>query len=425
LRENTFDVVIVDVGLDSGDIATMLEVQRDYSPASPVIVTADFKHVHEAVEAIKLGAHNFIQKPYDVLDLHQRIIKAIEFKELELETQSLRGERPLIYKPENFICESREMRQVLHMVKKVAPTDATVVLTGETGTGKELVSGAIHYNSLRAKKAFVKVNCAALPPQLLESELFGHEKGAFTGADKLRIGRFEQARGGSILLDEIADVSLNLQVKLLRVLQEHKIERIGSNRSITLDVRIISATNKSLQREVENGRFRQDLFYRINVVNICVPPLRKRKGDIMPLARYFLAKFSREFGKQVHDFEPHTVQSLLSYSWPGNVRELRNVIERAVLMTEKEILTTEDLHLNHTTDQETAETVGKEGNELVRIPREGLSLKELEEDLIRQALRATHWVQKDAAKLLRISPRSLNYKIAKYGIKNPQWRKNA
>jgi DNA-binding NtrC family response regulator len=419
----SFDVITVDVGLEKGKIDSLLNVQRNCNPATPVIVTADFKHVHKAVQAIKQGAHNFIQKPYDVEDLHQRILKAIEFRELELEAQSLRGERELIYNPEDFISESKEMKQVLHMVKKVAPTDATVVLTGETGTGKELVSGAIHYNSLRSKKAFVKVNCAALPAQLLESELFGHEKGAFTGADKLRIGRFEQANGGSILLDEIADINIDLQVKLLRVLQEHKLERVGSSRSITLDVRVISATNKDLALQVEEGNFRSDLYYRLNVVNIWIPPLRDRTGDILPLARYFLAKFSGEFGKQVTDFDPEATRALLEYQWPGNVRELRNVIERAVLMAEGQVLTIEDL--NHG-ESPVPDSGGREGNSgFIRIPQGGMSLEELEEEVIREVLRKANWVQKDAARLLKISPRSLNYKIAKYGIKNPRWSKNS
>lgn len=489
IRTQLFDVIIIDVCGQNGNIAKLIDVQQTFNRNAPVLVTADFAHVHEAVRAVKMGAHNFVQKPYDSEDLLQKILKAIEFRRLELEAQCLRGERNLIYKPENFVSESPEMEKVLQMIRKVARTDSTVLLTGETGTGKELVSGAIHYNSDRADKAFVKVNCAALPTQLLESELFGHEKGAFTGADKLRIGRFEQANEGSILLDEIAELDFSTQVKLLRVLQEKVFERLGSNRPIKLNVRVMTATNRDLYTEVQENRFREDLYYRLNVVNIHIPPLRERRSDILPLARYFLTRFSGEMGKEVTNFDPDATREILNYSWPGNVRELRNTIERAVLMTDHQEISVEDLNLAQrpgsqsqtgaggpaarggsagaggpTGARESAGTGGpgsgaenpgrtpqqtewridrggtgtgsgtgssRPGSEappeevrFVRIPREGLSLKELEEDLIRQALEAAHYVQKDAAKLLRISPRALNYKIAKYGITNPHWHKN-
>ena len=475
IRLQLFDVIIIDVCGQNGNIAKLIDVQQTFNRNAPVLVTADFAHVHEAVKAVKMGAHNFVQKPYDTEDLYQKILKAIEFRQLELEAQSLRGERNLIYQPENFVSESPEMEKVLQMIRKVAQTDSTVLLTGETGTGKELVSGAIHYNSKRAQKAFVKVNCAALPTQLLESELFGHEKGAFTGADKLRIGRFEQANEGSILLDEIAELDFSTQVKLLRVLQERVFERLGSNRPIKLNVRVMTATNRDLYTEVQENRFREDLYYRLNVVNIHIPPLRERRGDILPLARYFLSRFSGEMGKDVTNFDPLATKEILNYSWPGNVRELRNTIERAVLMTDHSEISVEDLNLSQRPGSQVRPSPGQAGMEagramqaqappenrgnqggrsgqgmqgyaepppassahpssgpgnppgqvqFVRIPREGLSLKELEEDLIRQALEAAHYVQKDAAKLLRISPRALNYKIAKYGITNPHWHKN-
>jgi len=427
LRTELFDVIVADVGTSKGKISSLLKDQQIYNPMTPVIVSAEFKNAHDAVNAIKMGAHNFIHKPYDVEDLHQRIIKAIEFHQLDLEAQSLRGERELIYRPEDFVSESPEMDTVLHMVKKVAASDVSVILTGETGTGKELISGAIHYNSRRAKKAFVKVNCAALPVQLLESELFGHERGAFTGAERTRIGRFEQASGGSILLDEISEMDISIQVKLLRVLQEREVERLGSNRTIKLDVRVMTATNKNLPDEIEAGRFRNDLYYRLNVINIHIPPLRERKSDILPLARFFLVKFSRDLGKSVRDFDQETLRTLMDYQWPGNVRELRNTIERAVLLSDGDTIGISDLNIRSAEAANTISTEGlvdSDGIKFIRIPRDGLSLKELEEDLIRQALNATHYVQKDAARLLRISPRVLNYKIAKYGITNPHWSKN-
>jgi len=449
IQKQLFDAIVTDVSGQNGTIVKLMECRQTFNRNAPLIVTADFSHVQEAVKAIKLGAHNFIQKPYDVEDLYQRVLKALEFRQLEMEAQSLRGERDLIYKPENFVSESPEMEKVFSMVDKVAKTDSTVLLTGETGTGKELISGAIHYNSNRADKAFVKVNCAALPVQLLESELFGHEKGAFTGADKVRIGRFEQANEGSILLDEIAEMEISTQVKLLRVLQERVFERLGSNREIKLDVRVITATNRDLLTEVQENRFRQDLYYRLNVVNINIPPLRERKNDIIPLARYFLTKFNGEFGKTIEKFDGAALNQLLKYTWPGNVRELRNTIERAVLMSERSVIGLQDLNLtpvdeNGANAQTGAQSGGQAGAsaeapqneayedantsggkvEFVRVPPEGLSLKELEEDLIRQALQAAHYVQKDAARLLGITPRALNYKIAKYGIKNPHWHKN-
>ena len=417
LQEELLDAIVCNVLLPDGTIDSVLKAQENYNRNAPVIVIADFKNAQKAVQAVKNGAYSFLKRPYYADDLLVKIEKAIEFKRLELENQNLRGERDLIYHTEDFICESPKMRKVLDLVKKVAPTDSTVMLLGETGTGKELVSGSIHYNSKRADKAFVKVNCAALPMSLFESELFGHEKGAFTGADKMRIGRFEQANGGSILLDEITELNLETQVKLLRVIQEKEFERLGSSRPIKLDVRFISASNRNLSEEIEQGRFRKDLFYRLNVFSINIPPLRNRAEDIIPLAKHFLSKFAGEFNKPVIDFGPDAEELLRVHSWPGNVRELQNVIERAVLLAENHIITAEELYFENHPEEEPFR--------FVKIPREGLSLTELEEDLIRQALRATNYVQKDAAKLLKMSPRTLNYKIGKYGIVNPNWPKNS
>jgi len=419
MQGELFDAVVCNVALRDGSIDDILEERARSNQKAPVIVTADFKHITEAVRAVKMGAHSFIQKPFHTADLYLKIEKAIEFARLELETQNLRGERPLIWETENFVCKSPKMQKVLDLVKKVAPTDTTVMLSGETGTGKELVSGAIHYNSRRADKAFVKVNCAALPITLLESELFGHERGAFTGADKVRIGRFEQANGGSIFFDEITELEVGTQVKLLRVLQEREFERIGSSRTIKVDVRIISATNRDIVIEVDEGRFREDLYYRLNVIPIEVPPLREREEDILPLARHFLQKFAGELDKHIEDFAPDAKQVLLKHSWPGNVRELRNSVEHAVLMADGSEITSGDLNLTPKSSPQ------KEEFKFVKIPQEGLSLEELEEDLIRQSLKAANWVQKDAAKLLKMSPRSLNYKIAKYGIKSPNWPKHS
>ena len=416
VQDEIFDAIVCNVILPDGTIDDIIAGMQDHNKNAPVIVTAEFRYVPQAVAAVKKGAHNFIQKPFHEDDFYLKIEKAIEFKRLELEAQHLRGERPIIYKTQNFICESPKMQEVLELVDKVAPTDSTVMLVGETGTGKELVSGAIHYSSLRKDKAFVKVNCAALPRTLLESELFGHEKGDFTGADNIRIGRFEQADGGSILFDEITELDFQTQVKLLRVLQEQEFERVGGDRTIKVDVRIMSATNKDIKHEVEEGRFREDLYYRLNVIPIKIPPLRHRQEDILPLARHFLQQFSGEFGKEIRDFDEEVLNMLREHTWPGNVRELRNTIERAVLMCDGDVITSDELNLKGVSK--------KKEFAFMKIPKEGLSLAELEEDLIRQALRATNDVQKDAAKLLKMSPRKLNYKIQKYGISSAQWHKN-
>ena len=306
---------------------------------------------------------------------------------------------------------------MLALVEKVANSSTSVILLGETGTGKELLAGAIHYNSPRARNAFVRVNCATLPDTLLESELFGHERGAFTGAEKLRIGRFEQGNGGSVFLDEIADVTLPTQAKLLRVLQEHEFERLGSNRTIKVDVRIIVATNKDLEREIAEGRFREDLYYRLNVVTIKIPPLRDRESDVEPLAEFFLNKFSKALNKKIRKLDASALRLLKGYHWPGNIRELENTIERAVLMAETDVITPEDLSLPFKPELKPSQTV-------IRIPPGGLQWEEVEKDMILQALSTSSWVQKEAAKLLGLSTRVLNYKIKQFGITHPTWKQN-
>jgi two-component system response regulator HydG len=300
------------------------------------------------------------------------------------------------------------MQEILAVIKKVAPTTATVLVTGETGTGKELLAALIHFGSQRGKAPFVKVNCAALHENLLESELFGHERGAFTGADKLRIGRFEQADKGTIFLDEIGDMSSTTQAKVLRVLQEQEFERLGSSgRSVKVDVRVVVATNKDLRTEVKDGRFRQDLYFRLNVVNLRIPPLRERLDDILPLARFFLNRYAVDFKKRVSGFSPEAIEKIRRYSWPGNVRELQNSIERAVLLSDGETVG--------------AHNLTQEGrNEGEEVPAEDtMNLEELERGAIQRALRITHGVQKDAAKILGVSPRVLNYKIQ---LLNLDWK---
>jgi two-component system response regulator HydG len=301
----------------------------------------------------------------------------------------------------------------------VAKSNTTVLIRGETGTGKELIAGAIHHNSLRAARNFVRVNCAALQENLLESELFGHEKGAFTSADKQRIGRFEQADGGSLFLDEVGDMSPSTQSKILRVLQEHEFERLGGTRTLRVDVRLIAATNRSLANMVASGLFREDLYYRLNVVSVEMPPLRDRKEDIIALAEFFVHRFTGELKKKIDGMHPDAQKMLVRYNWPGNIRELENAIERAVLLTEGPTIGPDDLRLG--------EVISAGGNQqgvpLVRIPPSGIALEEIERHALVEALKMSNWVQKDAAELLSISARVMNYKIKTLGIDFPHGRR--
>ena len=304
-------------------------------------------------------------------------------------------------------------------MRKVAKSNTTVLIRGETGTGKELIAGAIHHNSHRASRNFVRVYCAALQENLLESELFGHEKGAFTGADRQRVGRFEQADGGSLFLDEVADMSANTQAKILRVLQEHEFERLSGTRTLRADVRVIAATNRNLTDMVSAGTFREDLYYRLNVVSVEMPPLRQRKEDISELAGFFVRRFAGELRKKIAGIEPSAEKLLKRYNWPGNVRELENTMERAILLTEGPIITSDDLRLGElsTTNSQA------EAAPVVRIPPTGIPLEDIERQAVIEALNMSSWIQKDAAELLAISPRVMNYKIKTLKIELPRSRR--
>ena len=323
-----------------------------------------------------------------------------------------------VYQPYNFIGESGEIKKVFRIVSRVAKTDSNVLIEGETGTGKELVAAAIHYNSRRAGGPFVRVNCAALPEQLLESELFGHEKGAFTGAEVRRQGRFELAHGGTIFLDEVADMSLYTQAKVLRVIQEKEFERLGSSVTVKADVRIISATNKDVMALMRRNEFREDLYYRLNVVAIRLPPLRERDGDIALLVQFFLNRFTADMNKSITGIEPEALRFLCEHRWPGNIRELENTLERAVLLAEGTTITREDIDLL----MPGSERGAAEG--VIRLPPGGARLQQVERDLVMQALERSAWVQKRAADLLGITRRALNYRIRRYGITHESWRRN-
>lgn len=415
LDQVDYDVVITDLKLPGISGMEVLKETRIKSPNTDVLIMTAYGTIENAIEAMKLGAFDFLQKPFGIPELEMRVEKALHRRILENEVDYLRHERDVIYRIEDIIGESSAIRDVLKIVKKVARSKSIILITGETGTGKELVAAAIHYNSPRANGSFIKVNCAAIPDDLLESELFGHEKGAFTGAVNQRIGRFEQANGGTILLDEIGDMSHVTQAKILRVIQDQQFERLGGNATISTDVRVLAATNKDLAREMELGNFREDLYFRLNVVTLHIPPLRDRGSDIELLAEFFIRRFNRDLGANVKGFSDDARASLLDYHWPGNVRELENTMERAVLMGEGEYLEADDLNIPRQTLATAGGGPGTAG---------GLQLKNLEKEAVLEALRKANFVQKDAAELLGISKRVMHYKIQQFGIKHARWIRN-
>jgi DNA-binding NtrC family response regulator len=365
--------------------------------------------VDTAVEAMHQGAFDFHEKPLNLEHFQLTVARALEKASLTHAFDYLRHEQPYIYNLEHILAESEAMQQVLHQVARVAPTDVTVLLTGETGTGKSLIAGAIHANSPRRDGTLVTVNCAALTETLLESELFGHEKGAFTGAHKARAGRFQQAHGGTLFLDEVGDMSPAIQAKVLRAIEDKVIQRVGGSRSIQVDVRILAATNVDLELAVREGGFRRDLFYRLNVTPIRLPPLKERKADVAPLAELFLRRICTESGRPAKPFSEAAQQSLREHDWPGNIRELRNAVERAVLFSSGPEITPADLGLSQEAQAE---------NAMPAPPT--LDLEELERWAIRTALERTDWVQSRAAELLGITPRALSYKLDKIGLDHPK-----
>src|SRR5687768_15351719 len=348
LHEGQYDVVLSDLKMGGSDGMDVLRTAKSLHPTTAVILMTAFGTVNTAVEAMKIGAFDYVQKPFEIEEMELKVNKAIEHRRLKHEIEYLRHTQQDIYDFDRIVGASGALHSVLAVVKKVAKSNTTVLVRGETGTGKELIAGAIHHNSTRSARNFVKVNCAALQENLLESELFGHEKGAFTGADKQRIGRFEQADGGTLFLDEIGDMSPNTQAKILRVLQEHEFERLGGTRTIKVDVRLIAATNRELTSMVATGTFREDLYYRLNVVTIEMPPLRERKEDVAALAGFFIKRFSGELKKKIDGLESEALKLLMRYHWPGNIRELENAIERAMLLADGSHIAADDLRLGDT-----------------------------------------------------------------------------
>jgi two-component system, NtrC family, response regulator AtoC len=416
INKYIYDLMLTDLKLPGMDGIELLKKVKAANQTTMVIVMTGYATVDTAVVAMKNGAQDFIQKPFGLHEIVQKIDDALALKRMKNEIDYLRHtQEDIIYRTSDIIGESSQLRRVLKVAEKVAKADSTVLITGETGVGKGLIAGAIHHNSDRANSNFVQVNCAALPQNILESELFGHEKGSFTGAVKMRTGRFEQANMGTIFLDEIGDMDMALQAKILRVLEEREFERLGGEKTIKVDVRVIAATNQDLHSLVAKGKFREDLYYRINVVNIDIPPIRQRKEDIQPLILYFVSKYAKEFKKPPMDIDPDALESLISYDWPGNVREIRNCIERAILLTDGDVVRRSDISI--TPENRPEENVREEGFHLS-------SLAVNEKESILDALRKNDWIQKDAADTLGISKRVIHYKIKKYGITHPRWLKN-
>ena len=419
LHQGQFDVVLSDLKMGGSDGLDVLRTSRALHPTTSVILMRAFGSVHTAVEAMKIGAFDYVQKPFEIEEMEVKIEKALEHRRLKYEIDYLRHIQQDIYDFNRIVGASGALQRVLDIVRKVAKNNTTVLIRGETGTGKELIAGSIHHNSTHARRNFVRVNCAALQESLLESELFGHEKGAFTGADRQRIGRFEQADGGSLFLDEVADMSPNTQAKILRVLQEHEFERLGGTRTIRAEARVIAATNRNLADMVTADLFREDLYYRLNVVSVEMPPLRQRKEDIPELAGFFTKRFAGELKKQVANLDPAAEKLLKRYNWPGNIRELENTMERAILLTEGPVITCDDLRLGELSTG----TSPTEAASVVRIPPTGIALEEIERQAVVEALNMSNWSQKDAAELLAISPRVMNYKIKTLGVELPRSRR--
>ena len=404
LQETTPDVLITDLHMPGLDGLQLLQRAREETPELVVILLTGMAHVDTAVRAMQLGAEHYLTKPAQTEELILVIDRALERRRLREEAKELRSRLTERLRFENIIGASPAMHAVFDVIEQVAPSKASVLITGESGTGKELAAQAIHQNSPRARAPFVKLHCAALAETILESELFGHERGAFTGAATRREGRFKQADGGTLFLDEIGEISPAIQVKLLRFLQERTFERVGGNETLKVDVRIIAATNRELRAEVAAGRFREDLYYRLNVVNLEMPPLRARPSDLLPLATHFLARFAGENGKAVDGFAADAIERIGAYRWPGNVRELENVMERAVVLCDGPKLGAEHLPMG----------VGAAARTSVRVP--GSTLEEIERHAILSTLEACGGRTAQAAQMLDVSIRKIQYRLHEYGL---------
>ena len=410
VHHKPFDLILMDIRMIRVSGLEALQEIKRFNPAIPIIIMTAFASVETAVKALKEGAYDYLTKPLDFDELKIIMERAMDHSRLKEENRILRDSMAAQFDRRNIIGSSPAMTMLLETVAQVAPSEATVLITGESGTGKEMIAGAIHFNSIRKDGPFVKINCAAITETLLESELFGHEKGAFTGADRRKEGKFRQADKGSIFLDEVSEMSLAMQVKLLRVLQEREVIRVGGEEVIKVDVRVIAATNKDLTRQVQDGRFREDLYYRLNVVTLNVPPLRNRKEDIPLIAHHFLKIFAEKNHKNVKGFTPRAMDRLLKYEWPGNVRELMNAIERGVVLSRLDYLDEEEFSLL-LQDQARLDGIYSRQIEL-----EAPSLETVEKETVLKALEASGGNKSETARRLGITRRTLHMKLKKYGM---------
>jgi two-component system NtrC family response regulator/two-component system response regulator HydG len=406
VAEESPDLLLTDLRMPQMDGHELLNrVRRGYPDVSVVIMTAHGT-IRSAVQALREGAEDYLTKPIDVEDTERLLDRILSKKKLVAETRMLRERLDEKYSFENIIGRSPEMLDVFRLVEQVAPSQASILITGESGTGKEMIAQAIHQRSPRREAPFVKVSCAALPETLLESELFGHERGAFTGALARRPGRFEIAAGGTVFLDEIGDVPMGMQVKLLRFLQDHQFERLGGNRTLTVDVRVIAATHRDLGAFIREGRFREDLYYRLNVIEVVLPPLRSRSQDVPLLVEFFLRKFARDNGKEIEGIEEEALAALVAYAWPGNVRELEHAVERAVILARGSVL---DVSLFPGVPR-----LGPSPRRIEGLVVPGATIREIERDAILRTLESVGGSTSRAAAILEMSPRTIQYKLKQY-----------
>ncbi|HSB68796.1 MAG TPA: sigma-54 dependent transcriptional regulator [Candidatus Methylomirabilis sp.] len=411
LSTRDVNLILLDIRMPGMDGIEVLRRIKELNDQTDVVVVTAVKSLKTAVEAIKLGASDYVTKPFDVHEILALIKRVMEKQELLKEVMYLRSEVAWDRRFENLVGRNARMQEIYALITRIADNNATVILNGESGTGKEVLARAIHQQSNRAQRPFVAVNCAAIPSELLESELFGHEKGAFTGAIATKVGKFELATAGSLFLDEVGSMRLDLQAKILRALQEREIERVGGTRTIKIDVRVIAATNRDLKKAVEEGTFREDLYYRLNVIPITLPPLRQRRDDIPLLVEHFIAKYNREFNRKVKGFSAGATAALYQYEWPGNVRELENVIERAVALAQSESISLRELPLD----------ISILSRDLIRdVQKDGLSLREARDHFERQyilnILEKVQWNQTEAARILGLHRNTLIWKIQRLGI---------
>jgi len=403
------DLVLLDIGLPDGSGLSVLKQIKEADPDTLVIMLTGQTGIQTAVEAMKNGAFHYANKPFDLDEVVLLVEKALETTQLRREVRTLRARQAQPFSPESIVGESAPIVAVRAMLQKIAVSPAsTVLLTGDSGTGKDLAAKVIHYSSSRASRPFMNITCSALPETLLESELFGHERGAFTGADRQKRGLLESADGGTVFLDEIGEMVPLLQAKLLRFLEEKSFKRVGGAADIKVDVRVIAATNRSLQDEVKKGHFREDLFYRLNVMAVPLPPLRDRRDDVPRLLRHYIDSFNSEFRKKITGVTPGALKALQAYGWPGNVRELRNAVERAMLLTEGNELNESHFGMLTTSEAELSSGMG--------LPASGINLEELERSLVVQALERSGWNQTKAATLLGLNRDQIRYRIEKFKL---------